>query len=347
MTSMEFHDIAQRNGFYQNGKAAYGYLNGYPVSMSITKVRMGAAMKDGVKAVFLTEGALQASDIQNINAQYKGNGVTLTVPVSGNIEVTFPYTQNEAYAVGEQVFYAITSAMNAAGVRVKERCAVCGQENCDQIVLQGDKYVPVHSDCLANNAGTVNTKSNQGNMAMGVLGAFIGAIVGALPTIFTVYAFDYILYILVMLIPLASYQGYKMAKGPKTQIATVLATVFSFLSLILVLVAAISGGYGVPFFEAFRRLVHNMTLDFGGFVGALFSSIGMGMLFLVFGVVSVAGQVSKDAQTAPQTSMQRMSAVPVPRVVTGVTPAPQAFPGVEQGYTEDSSAGNTPFPPVI
>lgn len=345
MTSMEFHDIAQRNEFYQNGKAAYGYWNGYPVSMSITKVRMGAAMKDGVKATFLTEGALQAADIQKINALFKQNGVMVTVPVTGNVEVTFPYVQNEEYAVGEPVLSMVTQAMAATGVRVRERCAVCGQENCDQIVLQGDAYVPVHSSCMVNDDAMASAKTNkQENVATGILGAFLGALVGAIPTFATVYMFDYIVYVLVMLIPVVSYQGYKLAKGPKTQMATVWATIFSLLTVVLVFVAAVSGTYGVSFFEAFRRISFNMSVDFGGFLKMMVSALGTGILFLVFGILSVVGQVSKDSKTAPQTKMQRMSAVPIPRA--GMQAAP-AFPGVEQGYASVQNDDNTSFPPVI
>lgn len=132
---------------------------------------------------------------------------------------------------------AVLDVFKNLGFTVPDVCPVCGRSGCDCAAPRGPAYTPVHRACLesgvtgAKAAEDNNLKS--GSYILGAVGAFLGAVVGVLPSVFTILALDKIYVLLFTLIPLASYAGYRLLKGKMNYASLLFTVLFSILAVYL------------------------------------------------------------------------------------------------------------------
>lgn len=130
---------------------------------------------------------------------------------------------------------AVLDIFKSLGFAVPDICPVCGGPGCDCAAPRGPAYVPAHRSCLeggvagAQAAASKNMES--GSYVLGAVGAFLGSLVGVLPTAFTILALEEIYVPLFLLIPLASYTGYKLLKGKMNYAGLAFTVVFSVLAV--------------------------------------------------------------------------------------------------------------------
>lgn len=121
------------------------------------------------------------------------------------------------------------------GFTVPDRCSVCGQSGCDRAVPKGAAYAPVHRSCLEKAVTGAKEKAEQntqhGSYLLGIVGAFLGAVVGVLPSALTILLVERIYVLLFMLIPICSYAGYRLCKGRMNYTALVVTILFSALGV--------------------------------------------------------------------------------------------------------------------
>ncbi len=131
------------------------------------------------------------------------------------------------------------AALDAAAALFRETgavppdvCPMCKQKGCDSLALVGGGYVPVHRACCDAQVGDavakVEVNSLSGNYLTGWLGAILGGLVAAVPSILLAWFAERISAWLYALIPLGAYYGYKLLKGKMDRMATV-ATIASSL----------------------------------------------------------------------------------------------------------------------
>lgn len=105
----------------------------------------------------------------------------------------------------------------------------------------GAKFVPVHTECKRQHIHTqlaeIEENEQSGSVGRGMVGAVLGGIVGIIPSIITIVAFNYIFGYLMALIPLASYYGYKLFKGRLNRAVPYFISIISLVcSILMVLV---------------------------------------------------------------------------------------------------------------
>ena len=149
--------------------------------------------------------------------------------------LTFFLNTKKLPDVYDQGVLAALDVLRGLGFTVPDACPLCGRSGCDCAVPRGAAYVPAHRACLESSVQGAQAKAekNAGSYVLGALGALLGAVVGILPSVFTIIALHKIYVLLFMLIPLASYAGYRLCKGKMNYAALVLAIVFSVLGVYL------------------------------------------------------------------------------------------------------------------
>jgi len=318
MTYLEFDEIVKANGLYQNGMSTYGEWGGYPFSMAKTKQQTGSYYSpEIIKFNFFTTGALPKEVIKEITKQYKKQGLMIITPKEGNIVATVAYKKKEDTQMGTEILNALTNAMRANGVMIKETCTVCGAGDCDCIVPKGELYVPAHRTCIEGkvNEAKVKTDNNltTGSYVSGIIGAIVGAVIGGLPTIASAYFINTYFSIAFMLIPIAAYYGYKWFKGKMTNAVRWIICAVSFLQIPVIYVGIVyfaikREGYALTLWRA-AVLTIEMAIDVPGiFLGDLAPMI----IFLVIGIVSTFGLISRtDTQEYTEQVGQLSMAVPM------------------------------------
>lgn len=112
---------------------------------------------------------------------------------------------------------AVTALFRDTGAVVSTSCPLCGRELCDSLALVNGAYVPVHRACCENRSyqsvSRAEANARTGSYVTGWIGALLGGVVGALPTILVAWLLEIISLYLCLLIPLGAYYGYKLCRG--------------------------------------------------------------------------------------------------------------------------------------
>lgn len=153
----------------------------------------------------------------------------------GAIALMFTFTAPEESVemVFDTALQVITGVINATRAFVPDECPVCRLPGCDAFGLNGAFYRPVHAACIQQKStetfGKVQQNEYTGSYALGAVGALLGAMVGALPTILLMVLSNTISLWLTMLIPLAAYFGYSKLRGKMTKLSALFVAIASVL----------------------------------------------------------------------------------------------------------------------
>ncbi len=229
------------------------------------------------------------------------------------------------------------------GFTVPDSCSVCGKSGCDCAVPRGAAYTPVHRACLEGSVAGAQAKAEKnargGSYLLGALGAFLGAVVGVLPSALTILVAQRIYVLLFIIIPLASYAGYRLLKGRMNYVALILSIVFSVLGVYLLNFAVqlyyVADYYAISFSDA-MSLVPAMLGD-----PEMWLEISKDedfikcILFVAVGIFLAWGQISRTSKTDVKDAQGVLSsAVPYGQ------PQPDGFAYDPADYLPDSGDTN-------
>jgi len=243
---------------------------------------------------FQLDGIIQ---LEPLAAQYGVLDERVQVTCNNKAKVlTVVFTQNEDQDAPEPMLVEstlrqIVPALAMVGLRVPQKCAVCGKGECDAYAL-ADAYVPVHAHCC-------EAPSGSGNLMLGLVGALIGAIVGMIPNILTIFLLERIFAVAYALIPLGAVCGYNLLKGPKHKlvlpVVIVLSILVLFLQEVVVFHIALLQAYGpiMTFMESVMLFFEGETL-----VG-LIRSMGSSFVFLALGIWIAFTRLRQMTQSDP------------------------------------------------
>ena len=219
------------------------------------------------------------------NNYCKGFLLTLTLPYSLSV--------NDKYVEKcENVINTFVSYMNSQNYQTSTKCVVCGEEAENGSF--GGIYVPVHSECVdslkeLSKQEVAEENKNIANLPKSIILAFVGAIVGLIPSVISILGFGTMIALLYALIPLASFFGYKLGKAPKRWYATLIVIVLS----VFVVVALDIYLYDLIAFSEGITLAECLSLYSADFVSDLLYSV----LFVGVGVFISWKYISNTADT--------------------------------------------------
>lgn len=141
--------------------------------------------------------------------------------------------------------HAVLAELTRLGYEANPRCPICGEKDCDCAIFLGREFRFAHRACvdtLDSDADAETKKSQkQGSVLLGILGAFLGMLVGTLPNLFTILSMEMEYSLLFALIPICAYFGYKLLGGKmKRPIPVIVSIVMSVIGVIMLLFEAVT-----------------------------------------------------------------------------------------------------------
>lgn len=231
VTKEEFKEMCQSHGLTPvSDTRCVGWERGYFVSVQY-------AGKNTVGVNLLTGKDDEKKYVKDLKRELKERlGKAASLGWSDDVLTLFISSKKipDVYCQGVT---AALDVLRGLGISSPDACKVCGKSGCDAAVPKGAAYAPVHRACLEGAVSGAQTKADaniaSGSYVLGCAGAFLGMLVGILPTVFSILALQRIYVLLFMLIPLASYAGYRLLKGKMNYAALVLSILFSILGVFL------------------------------------------------------------------------------------------------------------------
>ncbi len=268
MTLEGFASMASARGWKCIGSNAYGVHRNYPFSLYYNGGRVTS-----LTATFRLKRSVSGKIVRPLNKSLP-KGCSILQPQQGVFNLVCAGADEVLEGNLRTGMDAVTAALAEGGYGPPDICPYCKQRGCDALAAQGGAgarpgpntsnvvmgavvggavgaalaqsfstpatgYVPVHRTCVQDRAaeGTASAHKSlvEGSYGKGLLGAVLGALVGALPTIlFQAFTYSY-LALLSILIPLAAWFGYKKLGGKRTMGAfAVVAVVSLFCTLFVV-----------------------------------------------------------------------------------------------------------------
>lgn len=307
-----------------NSALFYGMTDGWPVlfgnySITVVTENGGKFMKDSLKSADPMVKKVDCKD-GRLTVFFRTKAKDLVSPI-----------------------HAVLAELTRLGYVANPRCPICGEKDCDCAIFLGREFRFAHRACvdtLDSDADAETKKSQkQGSVLLGILGAFLGMLVGTLPNLFTILSMEMEYSLLFALIPICSYFGYKLLGGKmKRPIPLIVSIVMSVIGVIMLLFEAVTiismKEYDIPAKEFFNCLGLLMAepdvwsdLLSNCFREFLFTALG---LFVAWRVIS--STPAQNKQNAATTA--KMSMVVLPGAETEAETAEET--AVIPGNTEDN-----------
>jgi hypothetical protein len=202
------------------------------------------------------------------------------------------------------------------GITPSLNCILCGQPGCSDKHMDGIIFYPAHKKCKEEKARAMlaEIEENQanGNVALGLVGALIGGLVGCIPSFVTAHFFDSIWAVLFMLIPAAAYGGYKLFKGLMNRAVPFVIAIISLASTIVLVLSynytyVISeigqeylAYYGKPY--SITYFLNDILVEWE--LSELLETFGMPLLFCCLGIFWMWSVISKGNKSKQKEAQQ-------------------------------------------
>ena len=290
-----FTDYAEAKGWKRFGDTALSVWDGYPFCMTFYqgniqirfRLEKGPANRELSKEI---RGQIKGwKELGVANGQFDPAAAFLSVMVSR-------LPEESAYTL-DRIFRAAAELMKEHGLVPPRTCPVCGQGECDCVALLRREYVPAHRDCVGSAVHETEAQAEEslskGSYLRGFVGAVIGGLVGALPSLLTILFLERMFVVLYALIPLAAYYGYKLLQGKMDKgamVCTVISGILNLFSLnFLVFVFQVRKLYGA------LPLGFLFTTFFGN-LGTVLPDMILDFVFLALGIWICYGRISRTAR---------------------------------------------------
>ncbi len=225
MDRAEFNSDMRKRGMKQCTVGFTGVVDGMPVTVSwINKrnVSMVLAMDQGT---WKQSSRQLKSELKTMDASAGHDGKKLTVAMR----------TDKLDDVYEEGFRQAVRMLRGMGIRVPDVCGLCGKGGCNAAALISGCASPIHTDCLENLIEDAQLKASrinvEGNYATGLIGAFLGMLVGTIPSFLTIIVAERIYALLFAFMPLGAYYGYSLFKGRMNKMAAAASIIMGILGV--------------------------------------------------------------------------------------------------------------------
>ncbi len=288
-----------QRGFNTVGNVCCGVWGGYALSIVSTQMpvfqlsfAVRADKKDNALRTAVHQALRERVGKSVTGTLNGGNFFTITLRLSGK---EAPMDQFAPAADG------IAAVLREKGLVPAQTCACCGRGGAESLCMVST-FQPVHASCMEQKIQSVkaDVENNQqnGSYLTGALGALLGALAGSIPTILVLLASDRIYALLFALVPLAAMYGYRLLKGKKDKVSTIIVVLISILSVVFMVfvlsVILLMREYSASLGEALDYMIH--YLDFSDFM-EIVGSFWQGFLFMLLGIAASWSYLSKTGKS--------------------------------------------------
>lgn len=316
MTQQQLNEFAQRRGLTCMGPTLVGAWRGYPFMATLRPGRVNVL---NVSFTYL-RGPAPKKLRQARKTMPRGCALSWA---QNRVNLVCSARDEQMEGLIEAGMDAVTGLLRSCSTVLSDTCPLCRRGSCDALALVNGGYVPAHQSCCENHShdavARAEVNSQQGNYVTGWLGALLGGMVGAIPTILLAILAERITVWLCLLIPLAAYYGYKLLRGRMDRMATV-ATVVSSLFQVFVMEQVIFYTGIVSYLGIWPSVPASVAYYFEVMdPGDMAADMAMPLLFVILGIACVFGIIKRTNQTvtidagAMLDSMTDLNGAPLPR----------------------------------
>ena len=303
MVGSAIKKFSKENGWTIKNGIAFGIYRGYVMSM-----QEGAGWKSlSVAARLESEDALKSAyellNDKNIMKEYRINGSTVSLSA-----VTINFIDNPGTMKKILEFMdSFCNGLDSFGAKGANYCSSCGQEfnssSAIPAVMNGAVYL-LHESCMNKDDEEMQymkeEKSKEGSTLLGTIGAFAGALVGAIPWTVASY-FGWFVGLFGFLIGIASKKGYELLNGKESRakgIVIILATVLgvivaeSVAIMISLGVMWVQEGYEFNILDIVYFYNYALAND-SNILMAVLGDIALGLIFAALGIWSIIKDIFK------------------------------------------------------
>ena len=296
----EVASLGRAQDFRLAGDVVVGIYRGFPFSLRVVNKKhdmVTVQFQLGKQVSAKVNKVLRRSLPQNTGVVLGANNVTIT----GNDK-----DDQGAYHLAMLMLDSAVDVFENLDkpIMLPDKCPLCRKNACDSAALIGGQFVPVHRQCVteSNQQTVLKAEENQnfGNYPLGFIGALLGAIVGCIPNIITIFLLKMEFGMLYMLIPMASYTGYKLFKGRLGGFARFSTIICSLLAFVVMQPAVfyvyfLLEGHSGRIMPIVRSYINEYIPAVG--IAGLLGATWFGALFMIVGIVSAfknIGYTNKD-----------------------------------------------------
>lgn len=263
-----------------------GIYKGYPFQLTLRSKNT----RDTVTLCIQVEKAIPGKLLRAIKKRLPKGGMASSAIVGQLVAVASSENDRDTHLLVSDMLEIATSELRGAKKPLypPEKCPICRKTGCDSAALMGGQYVPVHGECVKSHSETTVQKAEKnqqsGSYLLGLVGAFLGAVVGCVPTVLLIFLMQMEFGLLYILIPLASYQGYKLARGKLGGVARIIVIFCSLLAFALMLPAL----YFIPdkLAGVTNSFFYYVTWYYNRDSGYILLESWFGLIFLILGIIS-------------------------------------------------------------
>ncbi len=303
MKANEFTLLAQQLGLTPFGQVFCGEVGRWPITLNNNKL--------AYIRVF-TEQPRSREAMQKISAGLKTWGGRIYSWSGNDLWLSAAKKNRMQGSEAEYVEYC-AQILSDAGLLPRDRCPYCRQSGCDALSFAKGGYGAVHYRCLQDAAARERDKADSnlqnGSYLLGVVGAFLGMIVGSIPSFLTIAFMQMEYAVLFALIPLCAYFGYKLFRGKMNKAALVVSILMAILGVFLLyfelIIFSVMHEYGASFSQVMSvmpSLLRDGEVWASILTGALqeFLFMGLGIFFVWRLISSTAAGNADNAAAALQ-----------------------------------------------
>lgn len=295
----QFQDFTARRSCRIVKNNAFGVCQGYPFAVSLHK-----GMQSLLDVSFWFGAKAPGKVFRELRRAMKPFKASAMHPAPNRLGFMLSCRGEDTEQKFDDALAAAVAVFAAAGLSAPVQCPICHRAGCDTLAVVGGGYVPVHRACLdaalARQAESAQRSLTGGNYFTGVLGALLGAMVGALPSLLTIWFLSRAFGLLFALIPIGAYQGYKLCRGRLNRAATAVAVVVSVLQ-VFVLEQALFYIAIVTQLDYWPNVLESVgyyfqVMSFGDMIG----DMAVPLLFVGLGIWVAWRMISQTGATALQ-----------------------------------------------
>ena len=279
-----------------DGATVYGEINDYHFSINLipygnTQVWQLTLLLDKTLS---TDKQTNLKKTHKINIQYTALDITPTYQaVAYNLILNMPMSKEKQVNYFNNLMTTLTNALANEGINNIQSCALCGvnkeDEDVEYTVYKG-LYAKLHKSCIEaayeeQRREIEKENKNMKKLPISIILAFVGAVIGIVPSIISIFGFGYLVAVLFAISPIASFFGYKLGKAPLRWYATLIAAVCSLIVTVLLVLC-----YGSLIANLAQATLAEVFKDPEvGLVGFLVQAL----LFDIIGIACAFGYISK------------------------------------------------------
>ena len=305
-------NFAAANGLTVKNGVAYGIYRGVAITLNegIGWKGISAAVRFETEEQVVKVRRWLSNEDRQTTYRIRGYSVSELSARPGSVTVAIVDNPGTMKLMEEflNLFADMLREFNVKSVGICHSCGMPDEGTCE--ILSGGTVFRLHDSCTVRMEDEIKeeqeAKRASGSLALGTLGAILGAIVGVIPWV-AVYCFGYMASALGLLIGISAKKGYELSRGRETKAKGIVILVCVLLAVILAEFVGIVAANFADAKEAGMTLAETVEFVYDWAVTdgltAVIRELAIGWLFALLGIGKLLMETFESTASKKPTRM--------------------------------------------